>query len=370
MMQNIESNKNILVVENEMVDYEDIEPCLTEYEPDHWETLNNIDFENISTKYFLCICDILDYKVPTLDEYRKIEAFGSFRRGIKNISKLYQKNNGNFLIITKMPVNYLVEYFKLLDDDKDVNILFPDHSKLISDLENRASCSFGFHKQGNIVFITKPSHDDVINKRKWHKDFKELVNGIINQPKILVIEDEKVDSENIISCIPKSIQYDCVCALNEENIDFLTENYSLIISDFLEIDKSKTVDYNHDDVFNLFIIRIKKISELRKKYRCPLIISTKIPTQELRLYFDRCKSTSEMRVLFPKENEMEELSIQLGNNTNSNFLLYSSNEIWIVAKPYEVYEQTGSKIKDDISQWCHEIEELICHLLEQQPDKL
>jgi len=178
-MQN-NQQKSVLVVENENGDFGDIMPCLGEYESERWETLNNVVFDNIANTYFLCVCDILDYRVPTIDEFKDIKAFGSFRRGIKNISRLYQKNGGNLIIITKVPVSFLVEYFNLLDDDKDVRILFPEHKKLVEELRDRMTSPFDLHEQGTVRIITKPDHNDETDKKIWQERFKKRVGAICN----------------------------------------------------------------------------------------------------------------------------------------------------------------------------------------------
>jgi len=174
----VPSNK-ILIVENEKTTRECIEECLPEFtKVDSMESLRYVDFESFSDDYILRICDIMDLKVSTPKDYETIESFGVFRRGMKCISKLYQKNQGNLIIVTKMPIQFLSKYFELLDDDPDVSALFTNYyGKLMDDLTNE-DVDFFLHEHNNVYIITKPSFDKVTGKIMWQERFKLLVNKI------------------------------------------------------------------------------------------------------------------------------------------------------------------------------------------------
>ena len=185
VMENCVLDDKILVIGHSDIDYLAILECLPEFtKVDHYVSLNDVDFDSFSDDYILRICNgifgsIMDPKcLMTMEGYASIEFFGAFRRGMKRISKLYQKNQGNLIILTRMPIRYLLAYFKLLDDDLDVSALFANYyDELICNLSHGYS-DFVLHKHDNVYIITKPDFEGATNRMLWKNRFKMLVEKI------------------------------------------------------------------------------------------------------------------------------------------------------------------------------------------------
>jgi hypothetical protein len=174
-------DKKILLIGGSKRDYVDILGCLPEFtKVDYIESLSYVDFESFSDDHILCIHGgIMDFKGLTEADYGTIETFGVFRKSMKRISKLYQKNRGNLIIVTRTPIRYLLAYFKMLDDDPDMSALFANYyDVLLCNLSHNGNSEFVLHTHMNVYIIAKPNFKDVTDKIVWQNQFKMLVNEI------------------------------------------------------------------------------------------------------------------------------------------------------------------------------------------------
>jgi len=183
-----------LVIENEKRDYMDILECL----PNHLNldlktSMSNDDFEKLPTEgYILCICDLLEVEarskgIPLESDY----VFEALCIGIERISKLRQHLNSdcNFIIVTKLPIRYLRDHFKKIENQSNIQAIFGnDYQNVYRKLDANKCLDFGtvyLHKSVRIIikpYISianseNPSLEVEKSITKWKKDFTKILRN-------------------------------------------------------------------------------------------------------------------------------------------------------------------------------------------------
>ena len=171
----------ILVIENEIPDYEDIKACLPKFiQHDHRQTINIADIDCLPSDFSICISDLLEETRREV-AYESNEISMAFRRRVKLLSKLKQKINCKLLICTKMPAYEIWEHLKTLDDDSDANALFADeYDKLHQDLNiaKDNGSKFIIYQSSSVYIISKLFIHFGEENERWKKLFTELMNGL------------------------------------------------------------------------------------------------------------------------------------------------------------------------------------------------
>ena len=177
--------------------------------------------------------------------------------------------------------------------------------------------------------------------------------------KILVIESEMKDFNDVLGCLPFDVQCHHISSARDLDIDNLSVDFGLCISDLLEETGMKDVQYESNELCEAFNERIRILSKLHQKLGCKLIINTKMPAIVILDRLNHLKDDPNVNCLF--HNGYSDLSRELRLAAKvSDFLLYRSGDVFIVAKPYNT--PCGEEI--DIDRWRSKFTKLISHILD------
>ena len=183
---------NILVVENQEKDYEDIKACLPIYmKHQHKETI--MDCEPIVGTFDTWIigglfkqCQLLISDIIPIDgtdlNLDSQDAFDYFSNGMKTIARVHKKLGGSLIIITKMPVPYIIKYFKAMREDIEIQELFSnDMADLEKQLRTNDRSQFQLYKRNGIQILTKPynrERKNFVDIEIWQDDLRALLEEI------------------------------------------------------------------------------------------------------------------------------------------------------------------------------------------------
>jgi hypothetical protein len=363
------NNKKILTIENTDYEYKDILWCLPKYlKVDHYGNIDEINLDKLTgSDYVLCISDLLDIETKEHGyELDSTDVFESLKRGIHRISKLRQHLNCKIIIVTKLPAKTLLEHFKKLmtENDSSMNILFgEDKLNLPRKLENARRIPFGTiydNEQLRInikpYFTTKGSDENIVF---WKSDFSQEIKELCPK-KILIIEDSERDYRDVEECLPKSFIFEHLEAMDEDSIVYLEEeDYVLCVCDLMLGIKptAKGIPFDSDDFRNNFKEGINRISKLRTKLKCNLIIITKAPVRILSDFFKNPIAKTFAEAIFKEDSA--NLCRKLDTaKCLSHGLIYTNEETHIVIKPY--LSKDSSNVEFDV--WKNEFVRLVTSL--------
>jgi phosphohistidine swiveling domain-containing protein len=208
-------------------------------------------------------------------------------------------------------------------------------------------------KDGDTVEIVADGLDGTVTRIK-----SVIENGKETAMKILVIENDDLDYEDIKSCLPSNSEHQHKKNISEcldkcQNIvDELKTQCELLISDIIK-DLDVTLDPYSSDALDYLREGLENIDKVHNGLGVRLIIITKMPVKALEEHFEKLKDNTSILHLF--SNNIDDLLKQLKENSSDSFKLYSKGDVRLLTKPYD----KDRKNIADINLWKAELTALL-----------
>lgn len=136
-------------------------------------------------EYDLCIADILEHDGQI--DFDSLPFHIAFCKGIKKISKLYQKFDCFLIIVTKVPVEHLKKQFNQIREYPEMRNLFGEHVNDLCKLDEGAVVTFTIFNNTHFHLITKPFDqygNAIANLDIWLDELgQEVKKSVLNKPK-------------------------------------------------------------------------------------------------------------------------------------------------------------------------------------------